>query len=242
MILASIHNIFDGEELLPYSVGSIQDNVDIKIGVVQNISNTGKSYTPQFDEDLFDVIVTYHPTISRSPSWNEGQKRNMGIQLAKKLGATHFIGMDCDEVYVPEEFKKWKEYLSIHKYDVSLCKMHTYYRKPTLLISPPEKYWVVFICKLQKHTQQDNRIHYKYLCDPTRKVWPASRILGIDKQLMHHYSFIRKDIKRKFENSSSDFYRNNAAQLTNSFNSGELIHFKGHELVECENHFGIPLY
>lgn len=240
MILASIHNIFDGEELLPYSVRSIKEHVDIRIGVTQSVSNTGQHYTPCYEHSLFDHIIVYEPNLLQTAAWNELKKRNIGLQFAKTIGATHFIGMDCDEIYDPEEFYKWKKYLCVNKYDVTLCKMLTYYREPTLRLDPIEDYYVPFICKINSNTRHSG-IKYKYLCDPTRRVAPASRILAINDPLMHHFSFVRKNILRKFENSSSTTYQKHAKDLAKKFLDGDLIHFNGHSLVECDNIFNIKL-
>lgn len=240
--LVAIWNIYDGEELLPYSVGAIKDEVDIRIGVVQYVSNRGEEYVPRFPYSLFDYVIQYEPNLRRPASWNETAKRNAGIEFAKTLDATHYILLDCDEIYHGREFARLKA-LVYGSAGFSACNMRTYYGSPTKVISPPESYFVPFINKLTRLTSVGSNALYPVVCDPTRtdkRLTNKNALTVFSTFPLHHFSWVRKDIERKFRNSSSDKYSNNARQYAEAVKRGELIHFDG-ELIDCENLFNIEL-
>src|SRR5688572_26707671 len=109
MKISAIYNVFDGEEHLPHSMKTIFDHVDLVILVWQNLSNWGETHEPllQFmtPEDFagFDynkiIMVKFDPILHMGPMMNERAKRNMGIEIARDKGCTHFFHIDCDEYY-----------------------------------------------------------------------------------------------------------------------------------------------
>ena len=240
--LIAIWSIWDSDELLPYSVNQIKSEVDIRIAVIQTTSNRGEVYEPKFEHSLFDYILTFEPNKRRTPMQNETDKRNMGIEFAKSLGGTHYILLDCDELYHTKEFARLKA-LIYGGARYSACRMYTYYGSPTQRIDPIERYYVPFINELTQHTHVGNNRNYPITCDPTRKdmrLRNAKDILLFNNPIMHHFSWVRKDIKRKLRNSSSEKYSKNYAHYAKEFHSGKLVHFDGN-LIEVENIFGIEI-
>lgn len=240
--LVGIWNVFDGVELLPYSVNSIKNEVDIRIAVVQNISNRGEEYTPSFEHSLFDYVIIYEPNLRRPASWNEREKRQKGIDFAKTLDATHYILLDTDECYIEREFARLKRIVYASS-GYSVCNMRTYYGTPTQVIEPPESYFVPFINKLTRLTSVGSNAIYPVVCDPTRMDKRMTRprdLLIFSNYPMHHFSWVRKDLRLKFRNSSSDKYSANACQNADAVARGELIHFDG-ELKHSENLFNIVI-
>ena len=201
MKLAAIYNVFDGEELLEGSINQIREHVDIVICVSQTVSNYGEHYQGGFDEcdrltknRLVDYHIIKNKRNDHSPQCHEKIKRNKGLDKAKNLGCTHFIMMDCDEYYVSKDFKLMKEY------DIDCVHpIYTYFKDPTLRLQPIEEYFVPGICTLKENTQVGN-FAQKYLCDPTRK---PNHKLSLSGVFMHHYSYVRKNINRKINNSSA---------------------------------------
>ncbi len=240
--LIAIWNIFDGEELLPYSVNQIKSEVDIRIAVIQTTSNRGYSYTPCFKHSLFDYVLQFEPNLKKTASQNETDKRNMGLDFAKSLGGTHYILLDCDELYDTREFSRLKQ-IVYGGAMFSACRMYTYYRKPTLRLDPPEEYFVPFINELTRITKVGHNRNYGISCDPTRmdmRLNNPKNLTLFRNPVMHHFSWVRKDIKRKLRNSSSEKYSNNYAHYAKEFHSGKLVHFDGN-LIEVENIFGIEI-
>jgi hypothetical protein len=237
--LAAVWNVWDGDELLPYSVKAIKPHVDIRIAVVQGVSNLGEEYEPRFNYSLFDYVVRFEPDLTKRPPVNETAKRNAGLRFAREIGATHYIGLDCDEIYRPEDFVKYRDMFFTKRVDSSYCKMRTYYKRPTWRLAEIEPYYVPFIARIDNRTRLGNALGFPFEVDPTRKVIPAGAIMRIEEPIMQHYSFVRADIGRKLRNSSSNAFRNNEKALAERFDAGELIHFQGYTLESCENEFGI---
>ena len=118
MKLGVAYNVFDGEELLEYSIGQIRDLVDFVAIVYQTTSNYGNK-NPQLletlnklkAEGLIDMLFEYEPNIRydeeggidwRSGTYNELDKRNIGLKICRANGCDTFMTMDCDEVYKTE--------------------------------------------------------------------------------------------------------------------------------------------
>lgn len=203
MKLAAIINAWDGIEMLPGAIKCIHEHVDLIIIVYQNISNYGEEFDPlpeiEFLELLGKVVfVKYDPTIAWEGNLNERAKRNLGIDFARDNKCTHFLGMDVDEFY--DDFAEAKQLYIDSGHKGSVCKMRTYFKKPTFMMDPPEGYYVPFIHELGEETRSGSS-SYKFFVDPTRAINETDVIeLPI---FMHHFSWCRKDIMRKCRNSSS---------------------------------------
>lgn len=232
MKLAAIYNVWDGDELLRSSINSIIPYVDLIIIVWQDISNFGEHYTPSMDGNFYleegmgciatlttqeepdkifhaveYVFQKYIPTVIDG-AINETNKRNIGLEIAKNKEATHFIFMDCDELY--EDFGKGKKDFIESGANGSVCRLFTYWGKPTYQLYPKEDYWVPFIHKLTEKTVAGMQI-YPFWCDPTRRVNEQNVVeLPI---LMHHFSYVRNNIERKLRNSSAKINLENSTYL-----------------------------
>lgn len=240
--LAAIYNVWDGDELLQGSIDQIRPHVDLVIVVWQSVSNLGEEYLPYIVKPPVDKYRKYTPDFNISPAANETRKRNSGLDLARELGATHFISMDCDEYYVPEEFAEAKKQVIEGGYDASACQLYTYYKYPTDQLNPPETYFVPFIHKIYPETRL-GLFNYPVFSDPTRRVNTSKKFLKLGF-LMHHFSFVRRDIGRKFRNSSSrqayqDWQKH--VQTFESYEStGQKVHLVG-DIVKVPNRFGIRI-
>ncbi len=245
MRLAAIYNAWDGLELLPASMKSIHDNVDLIIIVYQTVSNFGEK-----SDDLQDVMspmpgwfkpvrfVKYDPIISMGGSLNERAKRNLGLDEARKHGCTHFIGMDVDELY--EDFGAAKQLYIDSGHSGSVCRLQTYFRKPTFRFDTPENYYVPFIHKLTPDTKSGSS-SYPFYVDPTRAINDSDVVeLPI---FMHHFSWCRLDIMRKARNSSAkiQIQKGNILSDYNSPDLGEgyfLTNFN-RKITVCEDLFDL---
>ena len=211
MKLAAIYNVYDSEELLQGSINQIRSEVDVVIAVVQTLSNWGEVYeggqiecNRLFELGLIDYVIQFTPKIQRemlNGCHNETRKRIQGFELAKQLGCTHFLFMDCDEYYVNHEFAEAKK-VAI-KHDATCLHIQDYCKYPTLAKRELEGYYVPFIHKIQT-TEKIGFCKYPYYCDPTRVTnHTTSYLFPSNEIVMHHFTNIRKDIERKYRNSSA---------------------------------------
>jgi len=238
--LAGIWNVWDGDELLERSIELIKPHLDVIIVVFQSISNSGEFYEPKIPYNLIDLSEFYIPAVNQSGQWNETMKRNKGLELAKSMECTHFIQMDCDEMYFPEDFKKAKEFVYENNLDASYCGLKTYYKYPTKQIVPEENYFVPFIHKIYPETKMLFDKKYPAFADPTRRTNTYANHSEIDWLRMHHYSFVRSDINRKLRNSSSSQAFENQYHIWDRFDeTGEMIHFKKFNTIDVDDYFDL---
>lgn len=252
MKLAAIYNTFDGEELLEGSIAQIADEVDEILIVYQLESNIGEHY-PELLTTLAKIkelwpkirLRKYAPDLELPAATNERQKRQIGLDWALRLQCTHFLFLDNDEYYERDAFALAKALLENGNYDASACRLYTYYRQPTYRLEPIENYWVPFICRLKLGLKAGSRFPARV--DPTRGVSSIERCyLFVEGELvMHHYSYVRKDIGRKLRNSSAAFRFNSIPQLASRFGSWQpgmpMINYRNHGIIEVPNLFSIAI-
>jgi hypothetical protein len=198
MRLAAIYNVWCGEEHLRGSMECLRDHVDLFIIVTQNVSNFGEWYSPTLDIKGFNTVVLKYTPAFNAGAINETNKRNLGLEVAKAEGCTHFLHMDTDEYYT--DFGKAKREYMRSGLNGSVCKIFTYFKKPEWRCDREDGYFVPFIHKL-KPDSRCGRYPYPFHVDPTRKVNETDVVL-LDTH-MHHMSWVRANIERKCRNSSA---------------------------------------
>lgn len=218
MKLGVSYNLFDGEELLESSIKSIRGCVDYISVVYQRVSNFGQRCSDDIEDllshlqhnRLIDEIKLYSPSnVQSNPAYqgsiNELTKRNIGLDMSRDKNCTHHLCMDTDEFYIEREFNDIKSLIYSSKFDASACKLQTYYKLPTMIIDPPEEYFVPFICKIYPNSKYQLGGPSPVLVDPTRRISTYNKFakLGRTGIQMHHMSYVRKDIRKKLENSSA---------------------------------------
>ncbi len=231
MKLGISYNVFDGEELLEGSIKQIRSEVDYISVVYQTTSNFGQKcndgLVPLLDrlksEGLIDILHEYIPTLNTHPHHNEILKRNIGLELSKNGGCTHHMSMDCDEYYSIDQFKFLKQEIINNDFDSSYCQMKTYYKSWEYQIFPPEEYFVSLIYKIKPNEYFGHGKNCPVTTDPTRQISSGKyRIFKREEIEMHHGSYIRNDIRKKFENSSaSGNFRNDIEKLVQEYNTWE---------------------
>lgn len=245
MKLAAIYNAWDCEYMLPKSIECIYAHVDRIIIVWQAVSNFGQLNTliepvvKQLALDPKVTLIPYMPNLKSGGTGNETEKRTLGLTEAKK-DCSHFLFMDCDEFYVPNEFAQAKEQFIAKGLDTSYCKLITYWQQPNYRLEPLENYVVPFICT----TNVKGVGNFPAYCDPTRGVKPAGNCKELDIK-MHHMSYVRKDIRQKLENSSA---RVNIRDMDKRVKEIQEWQFgqphpfmAGFKIVETESLFEIPI-
>lgn len=252
MKLAAIYNTFDGEELLEGSIAQIIDEVDEVLIIYQLVSNVGEHY-PELLTTLAHLkerwpiirLRKYAPNHELPPAQNERQKRQIGLNWALKLACTHYLFIDNDEYYERDAFARAKSDIETGGYDASACRMHSYFAKPIYRLEPIENYWVPFIGRLKPDLKAWAR--FPVHVDPTRGAGPIERcyLFAEGDLMMHHYSYVRKDMRRKLRNSSAARNFGNINQLTKQIENWKpgfpLPNFLNHGVVEVPNLFSISI-
>lgn len=204
------YNIFSGLELLEGSIERIKDHVDHINVVYQVVSNTGTIKTEIHDfvrylyhKGLIDSANLFHAYDGATPKQNETRKRNIGLEVCRDKGCTHFLSMDTDEYYDPDQFKQAIDLVIQGGYSSSACKMQTYYKSIEYRLSPPEEYYVPFLYKIDDRSFINGQ-QWPVKADPSRKMRPDKmKIFSRNELEMHHLSYVRTDIREKLYNASS---------------------------------------
>jgi ferredoxin-like protein FixX len=112
--------------------------------------------------------------------------------------------MDSDEYYLLKEFKHLKKVMLEGDYNSSACKLQTYYKEPIYRLDPPEDYYVSLLYKINNSSSYSLGSRLPVLVDPTRCMEPGKcKIFTRDEIEMHHFSYIRKSVRKKLQNSSA---------------------------------------
>lgn len=238
--IAAIYNVFDGDELLKHSIKSVR--ADLFIIVYQTTSNFGERYDPlpnilEAVKDVTYVLHKFTPIIKTGFS-NEREKRNIGLQIAKKHACTHFLHLDCDEMY--KDFDKAKKLYFDSGKDGSCCRIFTYFKLPTLRFETEDGYFVPFIHKLHDDTRSGVS-NYPYYVDPTRRI-NSNNVELLDIH-MHHFSWVRNNIERKARNSSAKRNIERGTMLLDYYNpdvkAGFYVKDAEKKLIEVPNLFNL---
>ena len=251
------YNLFDGEELLADSIRAIRSEVDYVNVVYQDVSNFGNPAETDLaafladlqKQGLVDEIVKYEPDLKKKASYNERQKRNLGLKYAAKRKCTHFISMDTDELYQAAQLRRAKEYLAGRgkKADATLVGIYAYVQKPTYRIVEPVDGYVSFIVKIKRGICLGRRNpFYPAITDPTRVIGGAKKFWVFPREIvvMHHMAYVRKDLHKKYKNSSFNDSPKTAYQTrlerimaVENFKLGDT--FEGKQVCQVENMFNI---
>lgn len=246
MRLVAIFCVWDDWDLLSHSVKNIEPLVDGVIIVASHKSNYGeKSEIPL---EWMNKVVIHEPQAGKLARENETAKRNHGLELAKKAGYTHFLTMDADEFYEPEPFLKAKERFQPNLKGL-VCNCQTYFKSPQLTIGL-DTTLVPFIHKLSDNIHHGFNKAYpfawvdgKIRIDPTRSLNIYDGVERIDL-VMHHYSWVRKDYKKKIRNSTARANLERSTILNDLVEAkeGGFCEYYQKTLVRASVDFEIPEY
>lgn len=207
------YNLFDGEELLPASIKAIRDKVQYINIVYQKISYLGHPASPDIEEKLqkmmneglIDEIYLYEPILDLHPRYNELAKRDIGFILAKNNECDYFLGMDADEFYDGNEFQRALDYIVDSNITTSAVTYIEYLKSPEYQYQGIAGF-VPFLIKIDRTIEQKHGVMY-FPCftDPTRNISCPGRFKLFPAQtiVMHHMSTVRKDLLKKYSNTSA---------------------------------------
>lgn len=224
--------------------------VDEVIIVYSDTSNYGVTVNYVNQIEGLGTLVNWEPDIKTWPHSNEINKRNFALQVARGLGFTHFIMMDCDECYDAKELMRDKESLSNSKHmNGFVHQLKVYIKEPTLQCN--DHTLVPGIHKLNQDTEfRFANTHYPFAydaqghahIDPTRRLNYKDGIM-MSGATMHHFSHVRRNIRQKIQNSSAKNNLLKSSLLTDYENAcpGYACEFYRDILIEVPNRFNIEI-
>lgn len=215
MKLGVSYNLFDGEELLEYSIKCIKPCVDYISVVVQEVSNHGTKcndglldYLKELvHKNIINDVAVYEPAFTdniKQASINETEKRNIGLELSRTNNCTHHMSMDTDEFYVTSQFEYMKNKLNSDSFETGFCQHCQYYKDSIYMLTNKEQEYVTTIEKITPSTKYIFKENPSIPTDPTRQTTNNKNYIFSRQEVeMHHLSFVRKNIRKKLYNSSS---------------------------------------
>ncbi|MEG1363714.1 MAG: hypothetical protein RSC92_04725 [Clostridia bacterium] len=239
-------NVFDGTELLESLLNELRSEVDYILISYQTKSYCGNKIDKEDLKEikrlkrikLVDKIIEFIPDVCLDNRAEETRKRNESIDILIENGCSHVLNIDADEFYNKKDFISAKKYLEDNDIEISYCKYINYYRNFEHILVYQFEAYVPFIISIKY------KFKYNHWCvgitDPTRRYeitenkesdLKVVKMLSSDVIMMHHASWIRKDIRKKLENWSAKSYFTqqdieNAVDCYNNFNSNSTRYAK----------------
>lgn len=249
--LCAIYNVwFDSIELLPYSIEQAKQVVDEVLIIYSRRSNWGQPADYEDQISSLGTLLKWEPTPAIKPAQNEIDKRNFGLNQAKNRGFTHFIMMDCDEIYEASELKRDRDSLFNSQYmNGFVHPIITYIKTPILCC--PDHTLVPGIHRLlpTTHFELGNQFYpFAYdsngdaHIDPTRRPNFKDGIM-MSETVMHHFSHVRKNMEMKIHNSTArnSLLRSTIMEDYDNAAPGYFSKFYRQELHEMPNRFNISI-
>lgn len=250
MKLCAIYNVWADWDLLTYSIENIFQQVNGIIVIYSRKSNYGEQCDPPSNLKFpGNVEIFQREPIHALPLHSETDKRNYGLEVAIKKGYTHFIMLDSDEFYDPEQFLKEKQRF-IDNPDLAglVCASRVYVKSPSLTIGI-DTTRVPFIHKITPTLKHEFNRNYPFAwegksirIDPTRSLNINSGVEWSDI-VMDHYSWVRSDIDRKIRNSTAkaNIERTNIRKNFFHLKEGDVCElYPGKPLVRVQVKYGLP--
>lgn len=256
MKLAAIFNVWADWDWLNISVNHISPVVDGIIVIWSEKSNYGEVCEPYPMLAVWGTVtspIVVHvyrkePALIH-PMHEETARRNFGLQKARELGYTHFLSIDCDELYDPEQFHKEKQrFIDNPNLAGLVCASQVYVKSPTLTIGL-DTTLVPFIHKITPTLKHSFNRMYPFSWDKGQIKIDPTRSLNIDRGVewspivMDHYSWVRSDIARKVRNSTAKANIEKTEVVKNFFRltEGSICEiYPGKPLVRVPNKYGLP--
>jgi hypothetical protein len=214
--IAAVYNVWDGLELLPYSLRQMVPFADVVILVTQTIGNNGvhdeepRIFCENLKKEFPNIVVEVFNPSDKSQNISENrvskqiQKRNRGIEIAESMGCNLVIFVDTDEITATNDLIKAYNLYTRSNKDTAIMLLKTYIRKPTYAVQGYDK--TVKIAFFQK-IGNGQRIEGWGSNDPVkgetvdmeRTLNTGGSYMTIDPNvcIVHHYSHVRKDYEKK---------------------------------------------
>lgn len=242
--LGVAYSVFDDLEHLRESLLSIRKSTDYIVIVYQNVSFTGhlssmniyKELSILKKEGLIDNIQEFKPDLKLISKVNEVKKRNLGLEICKQNHCTHYITMDCDEIFLPKQFEKAKQIVYDYDYKASFIYSQTYYKDKNHVVYPPEQFHIPFIYKIMDGKFKLDAKIDGIVADKSRKMTNVNNDLIIfDRDFieLHHLCYVRNNISQKVSNKASSISQERINKIMESYVN--FSKWKMNQMVYTEN-------
>lgn len=259
MRLCAVYSIWNDWDWLKISYERIRPLVNGVIVVYSEKSNYGEVSPVQYPWDMNkepysflhyaddELHICQREPVFHQALHSETDKRNFGLQQARELGYTHFVMLDADELYLPEEFNAAKKLFEDPDLQGLVCRSQVYFGSPKLTIGL-DTTLVPFIHKITPTLKHEFNRNYPFAwegksirIDPTRSLNINSGVKMCDVT-MHHYSWVRKDYEKKIRNSTAraNLERSTIREDLRLAKDGYFVKFYGKSLVRAQVDFNIP--
>lgn len=245
MRLCAIFNVWHDYDWLDISAENISHVVDGVIVIASTKSNYG--VYSSIPERWKDKVIVREPKF-HIPMHSETDKRNFGLEIARKARYSHFIMMDADELYHKEDVLKAKEMFHVKPHLKGLVvPCNVYFKYPTLTVGR-DVTLVPFIHKIEPGLKFEFNKKYPFAwdrngirIDPTRSMNINDGVEYVDDIVMHHFSHVRADYSVKIHNSTARRNLEKSTILEDLANArpGYYCKFYQKVLTEVPNYFNI---
>lgn len=204
---------YEGTEHLRAILSELKGCVDTTVILLQRESYQGKPIHPEdWDEvwalkrdGLVDDVIEFPRIDHMPPREQETVRRNQGMAYLQSKGCDYAIISDSDEFYKRDEFLRAKDFVRQNLPEATYAYYKNYYKTPNFALLDDcfdTKRGVPFLCNTKLRFMFD--IPMSIPTDATRRVNSQDiAVLKEEALTMHHWSWIRKDIRRKVEVWSS---------------------------------------
>ncbi|MGV2130872.1 hypothetical protein ACQZ4Q_09490 [Agrobacterium vitis] len=212
MRISASYNFFNGDEHLISSLKLMRECVDHISIVWQKISNAGEPISScainalhsANELNLADEIVFYEPNLDLPRNKNEVSKRQIGLDIARKAGATHFLTLDADEFYRPAEFSDAKKLIKKHGWKSTSVPTFLHLKSPVW--RAPDVTCCCFITEISDATEMGVEYFPQENIDPTRRMTASAadhHHFAANVVAMYHMNLVRRDLNQKLRNSTT---------------------------------------
>lgn len=212
MNVAGSYNYFNGEEHLLASLRTLRPCLDSITVVTQRVSNAGlpmkaaaaAALRRAVDQGLVDEVADYAPDPTLSRKGNETAKRRIGLDLARRAGATHFLSLDADEFYRPAEVLRARDAIARHGWRSTSVASFLHLRRPVWRAR--DRTNCCFITRILPRSEIGVRDFPVADVDESRRMTarrPTHHHFAPHEVAMYHMNLVRADLGWKLANSST---------------------------------------
>lgn len=262
--LGVTYSLFNGEEILSYSLKCIRNNVDYINVVYQKKSWTGTECSMNLEdklkaliaEGLIDNIIEYKVPNNINPNQKTKlvlEKKNIGLKDLKRKKCTHCMIMDVDELFDSVEFFDAKKFVIENNISHSACNLYDYRYYPEIRSRDAAKYSVPFIFKLRFWSKISEHFIMPVKVDRLRTIsyWKLlDKFYFLNNVSMHHMTGLRSDYLKKLDSTITNYTYNGKSivddarkkyEIEQKLSIEELTELENSQYIKVENKFNIKL-